>query len=37
MVVVVYGQAVVKAQKYSCPGHDCGQDQVNLVLSGILA
>ena len=37
MVVVVYGPAVVKAQKYSCPGHGCGLDLVNLVLSVILA
>ena len=37
MVVVVDGQVVVRAQRYSCPGLDCDQDQVNLVLSGILA
>ena len=36
MVVVVDDQVVVRAQKYSCPGLDCDQDQVNLVLSGIL-
>ena len=36
-MVVVDCQVVVRAQKYSLPGLDCDRDQVNLVVSGILA